>query len=150
MRVFNVPATTATTGTVNIQMLGGLTSQALIRVSPAGSPQDGDASDVPFNVVAPAITVTAPNTNVNWTIGSARTITWSHNLGTLESVQIHVSRDGGATWQTLSPGVANAANTTGSFAWTVTGPATTSARIRVTWSATATVNDVSDVNFRIQ
>jgi hypothetical protein len=61
-----------------------------------------------------------------------------------------VSRDGGATWQTISPAAPNTGNTTGSFAWTVTGPATTSARIRLTWSGGSTVLDVSDVNFRIQ
>jgi len=94
--------------------------------------------------------VTAPTSNVNWTIGSTRSVNWSHNLGTLESVNVEVSRDGGSTWAMLATGKTNNANASGTLAWTVTGPATTTARIRVTWSRSASVHDVSNVNFRIQ
>ena len=41
------------------------------------------------------ITITAPNTAVTWTIGSTRSITWTHNLGAAAAVDIDVSRDGG-------------------------------------------------------
>jgi hypothetical protein len=37
--------------------------------------------------------VTAPNTNVSWPIGANRSITWSPNLGDVETVKIEVSRD---------------------------------------------------------
>jgi hypothetical protein len=83
-------------------------------------------------------------------IGPSRSISWSHNLGALESVNIEVSRDGGNTWVTLASGVANSGNASGTFGWTVTGPATTTARIRVTWTANGGVQDVSNSNFRIQ
>jgi hypothetical protein len=145
-----VPAATSTTGTYTGAMPATVTSQALVRVSPAGLPINGDTSNVLFSLVAPVVTVTAPNTNVNWVIGAAKSVTWSHNLGTLEAVQIEVSRDGGSTWSVITPSQQNSGNTSSTYSWTVTGPATTSGRIRVTWTRNNAVQDISDVNFRIQ
>jgi uncharacterized membrane protein len=145
-----VLAATSTTGTYTGLMPTTLTTQAVVRVSPTGLPINGDISNVVFSLVAPAITVTAPNTNVNWATGSSKNVTWSHNLGTLENVLIEVSRDGGSTWSVLTASQPNSGNTSGTFSWTVTGPATTSGRIRVTWTRNSSVQDISDVNFRIQ
>ena len=58
------------------------TAQARIRVSQIGGPAT-DQSNAAFTIAAAALAVTAPNTNVNWGIGSSRQIRWSHNLGTL-------------------------------------------------------------------
>jgi hypothetical protein len=147
-----VPALTATTGAYTGAMPAMVTTQALIRVSPTGAVADGDVSDVVFTLAAPFVTVSVPNTNVNWATGQVRNVTWSHNLGTAESVIIEVSRDAGLTWTSITPApqVPNSANTTGTFSWTVTGPATTQARIRVTWAANGAVTDMSNVNFRIR
>jgi hypothetical protein len=145
-----VPAATATTGTFTAAMPATPTTQALVRVSPVGMPINGDTSNVVFTVAAPLVTVTAPNTNVNWAIASVKNITWTHNLGTLESVTIEVSRDGGSTWSVLAANISNTGGTSGTFGWTVTGPATTLGRIRVTWVRDGTVLDISNVNFRIQ
>jgi hypothetical protein len=127
-----------------------VTTQALVRVSPSDNAPDGDVSNVPFTLAAPTITVTSPNTNVNWAMGSIHNLTWTHNLGMAETVQIELSRDGGTTWSVFAAAAANTANTSGAFSWTTTGPATTSARIRVTWSSQPAVSDTSNVNFRIQ
>jgi hypothetical protein len=147
-----VPALTATTGTYTGAMPAVVTTQALIRVSPAGAVADGDISNVVFTLAAPFVTVNSPNTNVNWGTGQARNVGWSHNLGTAESVTIEVSRDAGLNWTSITPGpqVPNSGTTSGTFSWTVTGPATTQARIRVTWAANGAVTDISNVNFRIQ
>jgi hypothetical protein len=87
---------------------------------------------------------------VSWTIGSVRGISWSHNLGAGERVRIDLSRDGGATWTPLIADVANSGNASGTYSWMVTGPATTSARIRVTWLGNGAAEDAGNVNFRIQ
>jgi hypothetical protein len=79
-----------------------------------------------------------------------QTIAWNHNLGTTESVRLEVSRDGGSTWSLIAASVANTGSATGSYDWTVTGPNTNKARIRVTWTANTVVNDRSDVNFSIR
>ena len=127
-----------------------VTTQALIRVSPASYPADGDVSDVAFMLATPAVTLNAPNTNVNWAIGSTYNIRWSHNLGTAEAVNIEASRDGGVTWTSVASNVTNSGNTAGVLSWTVSGQATTTARIRVVWTRNTAVQDQSDVNFRIR
>jgi hypothetical protein len=145
----SVPAATASTGTYTGRFPASPTTQALIRVSPAGAPGDGDVSNVPFTLVMPTITVTAPNTNVNWPVGSSQNIRWTHNLGTGESVRIERSDDGGASWTVIAAEVRNSANTAGAYPWVVTGPVTSAARIRVTWVHAESVQDSGNVNFRI-
>lgn len=77
---------------------------------------------------APPVVI-APNGGEDWTIGSSHAITWSGaGAGT---ATIALSRDGGATWpETIVSGTAN----DGSHSWTVTGPETTDAMVRVTTS----------------
>jgi hypothetical protein len=90
------------------------------------------------------LTVTAPNGAESWAAGSTQTIQWSSS-GVSGNIRIDLSRDGGATWTTLFTSVANS----GSQSWTVMGPATTQARIRVSSVNTPSVSDVSDANFTI-
>jgi hypothetical protein len=149
MLAASVPAASATAGTYTGRLPESPTTQALIRVSPAGAPADGDVSNVPFTLVTPTITVTAPNTSVNWRIGSSQTIRWTHNLGTEEWVRIERSDDGGASWTVIAADVRNSANTAGAYPWVVTGPVTNAARIRVTWVHAESVQDSGNVDFRI-
>jgi CSLREA domain-containing protein len=145
----NVPNATATTGNWTGRMPDVVTGQALIRVSQSGDPSEFDDSDVPFSLAAPSIALTAPTTNVNWAIGTVHAINYSHNLGTQETARIELSRDGGATWGVLASAVTNTANTKGSFNWTVDGPATATALIRIAWLADPSVAATSAVAFRI-
>ncbi len=94
------------------------------------------------------ITVTSPNTAVNWAIGSTQSIKWSHDLGAGSLVKIEVSRDGGGSWSVIAPSVQNSGATAGSYKWLVAGAATGQARIRVT-SADGSSSDASDTNFTI-
>jgi hypothetical protein len=119
--------------------LSGATNATIAKAQGIGTIADNDG----------AVTVTAPNTAVSWPVGSVRQITWTHNLGAGSTMRLEVSRDGGATWELISASVVNAGATTGSYAWTVTGPTTTAARIRATWTARTTLGDISNVNFSI-
>lgn len=97
----------------------------------------------------PCITVTSPNTAVNWGRGSTQQIKWSHNLGSRSSVRIELSRDGGLTFpEVLAADLKNSASSSGLFNWQVTGPNTTQAIVRVTWTAGPTA-DVSNLAFTI-
>jgi hypothetical protein len=98
---------------------------------------------------AGTITVSAPNTAVTWLVGTTQTIRWTDNLGTGATVKLEISRDGGSTWSQIAASVAQSSSTTGSFNWTVTGPATGSASIRATWTLIPSVTDTSNVNFTI-
>jgi hypothetical protein len=123
---------------------------ARVRVTWTGGAGAADTSDASFTIAAPSVTVTAPNTKVTWTVGSARAITWSHNLGTSASMRIEVSRNGGSTWTVVAASVPNGGSASGTFNWTVTGPATNQGRVRVSWTTNTAINDRSDTNFVIQ
>ena len=144
-----VASATATTGSYTGPMPTTVTTQGLIRVCPTVDLTLGDVSDVPFTLATPTVTVTAPNTSVTWAVGSAQNIKWNHNLGTGDSVKIELARDGINYTETIASSVVNTASTTGTFSWVVSGPATTTARIRVTWTANPAATDISNVNFKI-
>ncbi|MBI3663966.1 MAG: hypothetical protein HY234_13070 [Acidobacteria bacterium] len=131
---------------------GPATSQGRIRVTAVDGSNNStqDASDVNYSVVSgtASITVTQPNTVVNWNIGTTQQIKWNHNLGLSSYVRIELSRDVGTTWELLAASVKNNASTSGAFSWVVTGPATAQGRIRVTWTG-GPASDLSDVNFNI-
>ncbi|MDT8322552.1 MAG: LamG domain-containing protein, partial [Bacteroidota bacterium] len=75
----------------------------------------------------PALTLTAPGDGTTWVIGDPVTVKW--NATGLHHVTVDLSRDGGTTWSEI---LYNAgAATTGSVNWTVTGPESGDAHIRV-------------------
>jgi hypothetical protein len=138
----------ATSGSYDWVVSGATSTQARVRVvwTPNTAVRGTTGN---FTIQAASVTVTAPNTAVNWTIGTTRSITWSHNLGTGEAVNIDKSTDGGATWTSIATSVPNSADTTGTYGWTVSGPASTTARIRVSWASSTSVTDLSNVDFTV-
>jgi hypothetical protein len=100
---------------------------------------------------AQSIAVTAPNSSVNWGIGSSRTIKWTHSLGFGTSVRLEkliLNLDGSiASIETIAASIGNSSSS-GSFTWVVSGPATARARIRVS-AADNSISDISDVNFTV-
>jgi hypothetical protein len=140
------PSTTATSGSFSWTVTGPAAAVAMVRVTWVQGGFDGGS------VVAiedPRITVTDSNGGDTWTIGSARTIRWSHNLGANQMVAVELSRDGGATWSPVVASTPNTGATSGQWAWTVTGPVTSRARIRVRWLANPAVGDQSNGDFTI-
>lgn len=100
-----------------------------------------------YAATAPAtsfITVTVPNGGETWPINSTQTIQWT-SQGVSGDVKIELSRNGGTTWETLFASTPN----DGSQPWTVTGPTTSQARIRVSSINDPSVSDISDANFTI-
>ncbi len=140
--------TSATVGVFNWLVTAPATTQARVRVSWSGNPSVSSTSPMNFTILD-RVNVIQPNTAVSWPTGSTRNINWRHNLGTAERVNIDLSRDGGATWSPIAANVPNATATTGSFAWIVTGPATTRARVRVSWTTDPNIQSVSAVDFTI-
>jgi hypothetical protein len=95
------------------------------------------------------ITVVSPNTNVKWRLGSLHPIQWTHTVGADASFRIELDRDDDGDYEELVAAHAPAGAARGSYAWTVTGPPSATARIRVSWSSDLSVSDASDVTFRI-
>jgi hypothetical protein len=129
---------------------GPPTTQGRVRVTARDASGNAGADDASLVLVKPTVRVTDPNTAVTWRVRERRTIRWTHNLGAGATVRIEISRDAGARWTVLAASHASSSATAGSFTWTVTGPTTTRARIRVTWTKLGTATDTSDVNFRIR
>jgi len=96
----------------------------------------------PVNVAA-AIDIVAPNGGETWLVGENHTIQWtSQNVTGNVMIELNRNYPSGA-WETLSSSAPN----NGSFAWTVTDPACSTARARVTSVSNPTVSDVSDADF---
>jgi len=146
-----VPNATASTGFYDWTVGGSSSKKMRVRVVAATNTSVADTSDASFRIGDPFVHVTAPDAGgATWKIGSTRAVRWEHNLGTSATVRIRISRDGGSTYTTIADAVANAAAGAGSYGWTVTGPKTTRARIRVEWKARADVRDSGDRSFAIK
>ncbi len=101
------------------------------------------------DVIAPTVTVTAPNGGETWVTGSSVNITWTAGDDVAVSgVDLLLSRDGGANYsEVLATGLANS----GTYAWTVGGPATTTAFVKAVAhdAGCNSAADTSDAAFTI-
>jgi len=124
------------------------TSSALVRVTARrGHDRVHDTSDAVFTIIVPTITVQHTIGSSTWTTGSTQTIRWQTNLRPSDPMNIEISRNAAAgPWTTIASNVPNA----GSFDWTVTGPPTTRARIRISWANDPAVEDSTHDPIRIR
>ena len=91
-----------------------------------------------------SITLFNPNGNDVLIIGNLYTIRWStSSLG--GDLKIELSRDNGKTFETIETNAPNI----GFYNWTVNGPATFQALLRITSNADSTIKDISDFTFTI-
>jgi hypothetical protein len=132
-----------------------LTLTALVRIvaTDTSGNSASDDSDAIFKIHSGTakVTVANPNVNVNWRIGSVQKIKWTHNLGWRATFRIELDRDDDGTYEELIAAAAPATTTqTGIFAWTVTAPPSTTARVRISWTGNPGISDSSDVTFRIR
>jgi hypothetical protein len=109
-------------------LVSGPSPHARVLISDVSHTATNSASAADFAITAPlpAIQVTSPNGGENWAVGSPQTVTWTAT-GLSGTVSVDLSRDGGATFTTLGTPQVGA----GAFGWTVTGPAASTAMIRL-------------------
>jgi len=119
---------------------------------PAANPDQIDLNDDGVGEGAPPVVqVSSPNGGETLSIGAQVPITWasSDDCVTARTATIELSRAGpGGPFETIVSGIPD----TGSYLWTVTGPATQGpkAYVRVTISdGSSTTPDLSDSGFRI-
>lgn len=125
---------------------GPATTTARIRILSVNNPAIGDTSDANFTITPPTITVTSPNGGETWTMNQSRVITWTSQAVT-GNVRVELNRNfPSGAWTTLFANLTN----DGSESWTVTGPVTTTARVRLVAIADTSINDVSNANFIIR
>ncbi|MCS6804928.1 MAG: Zn-dependent exopeptidase M28 [Acidobacteriota bacterium] len=94
--------------------------------------------------VIPSLRVVSPNGGEDWQTGSTQTIQWT-STGTIDNVKIELSRNGGSSYETLFATTPN----DGTQSWTVTGPATGSALIKISDVTNPATFDVSNAVFII-
>jgi len=104
-----------------------------------------DESNASFTIRG-AFTLTAPNGNEQWTVGTTQPITWT-TFGTIPNVKLEYSTDGGASYPSVI--IASTSNT-GSYNWSVPNAISTTARVRVSNAADTGTLDTSDANFKIK
>lgn len=94
----------------------------------------------------PILTMLSPNGGETYVVGNSLNILWSSQLIT-GNVAIEINRSyPSGTWETIAANTAN----DGTEPWTVTSPASASARVRVrSLSMTPSVNDEANANFTI-
>lgn len=118
-----------------------------IRVSSRNQPSVFDVSDTTFNVglVAPTgITVTSPNGGENLPWGSTHTITWNSS-GTVDSVDIYVSYNNGASYLKLADNEAN----DGSYQWQLPAFQIVNSLVKIEVAGNNSVKDSSDAVFEV-
>jgi hypothetical protein len=102
-----------------------------------------------LDVAPPSVAVTSPNGAELLTTGTNATLTWSaSDNAAVTAVDLELSRAGaGGPYETVATGLANS----GTYNWSVTGPATSNALLRATArdAATNSAQDVSDAAFSI-
>jgi hypothetical protein len=101
------------------------------------------------DAIAPVVTVLHPNDGELLLVGTTESLTWnaSDNTG-VTSVDLLLSRTGAAgTFDPIASGIAN----TGTYDWSVTGPATTTGVLKAVAydAATNSASDLSDAGFVI-
>ena len=141
-----IASSASNTGLYRWTVTTGSTSNARFRISAVSHPFVRDSSDASFVIGARSITITSPMSAVVWPIGSSQNITWTTTF-MVENVKIELNRAyPSGTWSVLAASAPN----TGTFAWTVTGAASSAARVRITGVTHTTVTKTSTPNFTIR
>ncbi len=118
-----------------------------------GSVLASDVSDTVFSIVAPTVTVLAPNGGELYASGSSQTVSWKVNEAlAIGSFRVYVY-NGTSTWElTPQPMAAVGGQTNYSLAWNVTQPIGTKYKVRVSYynvSGALVRSDTSNTRFSI-
>ncbi len=125
---------------------GAATTHARIRILSVNNAIPGDTSQSDFTIAVPYLSLLAPDGSESWLIGSNHPITWA-SAGLSGNVEVTLNRTyPNGFWQVIS---ASVPVQNGSASWTVTGPSTQQARVRVRLLSDTTFTDVSSNNFSI-
>jgi hypothetical protein len=143
-------ASTPNDGNESWQVTGPASSSCRIRISSLDDPSVYDISDGNFTIEegtpGPTLSLTSPQGGELWAVDSEQTLTWtSSNL--TGNMKIELSRNyPSGTWEVLFASTPN----DGNESWQVTGPASSSCRIRISSLDDPSVYDISDGNFTIE
>ncbi|MCB1058686.1 MAG: hypothetical protein KDB65_00510 [Calditrichaeota bacterium] len=130
---------TANDGQFSWLVTGDPTTQARIKVVLDSAPTFSDISDNDFTVFERDISIFTPVANDSHYVGFNMDIQWTA-LGVSGNVRVELNRlPSSPGWEVLTTSTPN----TGFFGWTVTGPVTDSARVRVLSLSAPSIGDTS-------
>jgi subtilisin family serine protease len=151
---FPIVLAAGVTGTqvqVTTPTLGAAVTTARVRVkwtnAPAGITAEGQSA-ANFKIEPAFVTLSKPNGGEIWTVETAPKISWVSNLGSLESVRLELSTDGGVSYPTV---ILPSTPSDGSQTVTVDAAwVTAAAKVRAVWLDNVTVTDASNATFVIR
>ncbi len=94
--------------------------------------------------ITASITVTSPNGDENWAVGSLHNITWI-STGYVGNVKIEFSFDNGSNWSNIDSSTAN----DGFYSWTLPDAVSNQCLVRISEASDNTPSDTSDTVFSI-
>ena len=116
----------------------------LIKILDYNNTNIKDSSDVPFTIVKNVdITITSPNGNENWIVGTSYNTTWVSEPTTTR-YSVYYSTTSGASWNSLYSGTYSM-----SYSWSIPNSPSTLCRYKVEDYYNTCIFDVSDTNFTI-
>ncbi|MDK9699210.1 MAG: hypothetical protein OEM52_03535 [bacterium] len=142
----SITNSTANSGTYDWIVNAPTATTTRVRIRSVTTTTIGDTSNANFTIAeVPLITVTAPNGGESFVTGQATNITWTSSAVT-GNVAIRLNRNyPSGTWESISDNAVN----NGIYPWSVSGLASTTARIRITSIVIPAVGDTSNANFTI-
>ena len=141
----SVVTSTQNDGSYNWTVPNTPSTDCQIRVSDASNAACFDVSDNNFTVLATGLHLNAPNGGETYIVGDFCPVHWEWT-GTISSVKIEYSSDGGGTWNQIVSSTTN----DGDYIWAIPNIPTTQCRIKITNVADANCWDMSDANFTVQ
>ncbi|MFH0736446.1 MAG: T9SS type A sorting domain-containing protein [bacterium] len=115
-----------------------------VRISDVNEVTMNDVSDGVFSIYQPGITVTSPNGNENWRIGTQQAITWTSV--NISNVKLEYTTNNGISWIEI---IASVPDSTNSYSWLVPNTASNNCKVRVSNVVEPAVKDESNSTFVI-
>jgi len=140
-----VIASTANDGSYNWTIPNTSANSCRIKITNTADPNCYDISDANFTILSTSLQVIQPDGGENYIVGDLCPIHWDW-AGSISSVKIEYSADGGTTWNQI---VASTPND-GDYVWTIPNIPTTQCRIKITNLADPNCWDMSNANFTVQ
>ncbi len=125
---------------------GAGSSTVRVRARSSSATELTDDSDADFKVAL--LTITAPNGNESWTVGSSQNITWSKSTN-LTDFKLEYSIDGGANW--IGTPISASTGNVATFSWTIPDNVSSNTVVRACalTAGFTTICDTSDTSFTI-
>ena len=141
----SITNSTSNDGSYNWIVSNTPSNNCRVKITNTTDPNCLDSSAANFTILATSLQLIAPNGGENYRVGDICPIHWNWS-GTIGSVKLEYSIDGGITWYSIT----NSTGNDGDYDWTIPNIPTTQCRTKITNLADPNCWDVSNTNFTVQ